>query len=390
MANQKIQWTEEMVGENHATKADTLGRHGAVEHANDGTHLNSYASLYEYTPAGSITSITTGGVYVKWVHSVAGEVKGAPFITSSISTDSITIGASGAGIYDTFLSASVSGEAGMAISLAIFVDGVREDKLTRTVRLGGGHKHFPDIADLKLGTLNSGDVTTMQSQDATYYDIQEVAIPTGFIIDLTFHDMVAPRIINTAGRYTGTSGHEVEIQIYDADTGADEVQDGGNGYTCIRSHTSGASTQPGSGGDWTSYWELKGAASDEDAWLTATAYDDAFDEVRSDTKDMPHDTIDYTRSWIVPGIHMVRKKYSDSNNDCRIRFIHNSSGTAAHQLLLDAVFLEDDHSGASITLNDFLDLSATEELDARITTDNGSTQVITTNVNFKLDRIEIG
>lgn len=38
MADQRIQYTEEMVGNGHPTKADTLNRLTAVEHATDGTH----------------------------------------------------------------------------------------------------------------------------------------------------------------------------------------------------------------------------------------------------------------------------------------------------------------------------------------------------------------
>ena len=391
MANQRILATEEMVGDNHATKADTLNRHGMVEHAEDGTHLSSYASLYEYTPAGSITSITTGGTYVKWAHSVAGLVTGGDFITSSTVNDNITIGSEGAGDYDAFLSASVSGESGLAISLAVFIDGIREDKLTRTVRLGGAHEHFPDSVDLKIGTLVAGTVATMQSQDATYYQFSETSTPTGFIADLTFSSVISPLLIDFSGRYSGNAGDEVECQIYDTSVGADEVQDGGNGYTCTRSHTSGATTRPGTGANWTSYWELKGAAAGEDAWLTATGYDDAFDEVRSDTKDLPYSaTADYTRRWLISGTHIVRQKYSDSNGDCRIRFIHTTAGNATHDTFIDAISIQDDHSAASITLSDFISLVATEEVDARITTDTDASQVITSNVNFKFNRIKIG
>lgn len=38
MADQSIQFTEEMVGAGHSTKADTLNRLSLVEHNNDGTH----------------------------------------------------------------------------------------------------------------------------------------------------------------------------------------------------------------------------------------------------------------------------------------------------------------------------------------------------------------
>ena len=38
MADQRIQYAEEVVGAGHPTKADTLNRRGDVEHATDGTH----------------------------------------------------------------------------------------------------------------------------------------------------------------------------------------------------------------------------------------------------------------------------------------------------------------------------------------------------------------
>lgn len=38
MANQRILYTEEMVGYGHPTKADTLNRHAMVQHNEDGTH----------------------------------------------------------------------------------------------------------------------------------------------------------------------------------------------------------------------------------------------------------------------------------------------------------------------------------------------------------------
>ena len=46
MADQRIQYTEEMVGNGHPTKPDTLNRHAAVEHNTDGAHkdITSYVS----------------------------------------------------------------------------------------------------------------------------------------------------------------------------------------------------------------------------------------------------------------------------------------------------------------------------------------------------------
>ena len=390
MAVEIIQWNEEMVGENHATKSDTLNRALVIAHASDGTHLDAYGSLYEYTPAGTVNSITTGGTYVKWANSTAGESDGTLVAVDAVDDD-MTIGTDGAGVYDAYLSASVSGQAGMEVSLAIFVDGSRQDKLTRTVNLGGAHEHFPDSVDLKVGTLVTGTVATMQSVDATYYQFSETATPTGFIADITFTGVHAPLIIDFAGRYSGNGGDDVECQIYDADTGADEVQNGGQAYHCIRSHTAAAADEPGVGANWTSYWEDVGAASGEDAWVVTTVYDDAFDEVRSATKDLPYSaSTDYVRRWLIDGSHVDRRKYSDTNEDCRIRFIHTTSGNATHDTFIDAISLQDDHAGASITISDLLALTATDVVDARFTTNIDSSELTATNVNFKLVRKKIG
>ena len=386
MADQRIQWTDEMVGNGHATKPDTLNKHGMVEHASDGTHLAAYGSLYEYTPTGTVNNITTGGTYVKWGNSTAGESDGT-FITVDATDDDMTIETGGAGVFDAYLSASVSGQAGMEVSLAIFVDGSRQDRLTRTVNLGGAHEHFPDSVDLKIGTPVTGTVSTMQSVDATYYQFSETNTPTGFIVDITFTGVHAPLIVDFTGRYSGNGGDDVECQIYDADTGLDRVQNGGTAYNCIRDNTAAAGNEPGVGADWTSYWEADGAASGEDAWVITTVYDDAFDEVRSATKDLPYSaSTDYVRRWLIDGSHITRRKYSDSNEDCRIRFIHTTAGNATHDTFIDAISLQDDHAGASITVSDLIALTATDVVDARFTTNIDSSEVTTTNVNFKLNR----
>jgi len=45
MSDQRIQYTEEMVGNGHPTKADTLNRFGNVEHDTDGTHQKAISHL---------------------------------------------------------------------------------------------------------------------------------------------------------------------------------------------------------------------------------------------------------------------------------------------------------------------------------------------------------
>tara|TARA_R110000796_G_scaffold252537_2_gene387469 strand:+ start:12028 stop:14700 length:2673 start_codon:yes stop_codon:yes gene_type:complete len=70
----------------------------------------------------------------------------------------------------------------------------------------------------------------------------------------------------------------------------DGVTNGGSSYTATTDHTSGASTEPGTGGSWAANWDLITAitvtANDKteaDAWVTATAYVIG-DKVLSETK----------------------------------------------------------------------------------------------------------
>lgn len=56
-------------------------------------------------------------------------------------------------------------------------------------------------------------------------------------------------------------------------TASSPVSDTGKYYRCIRGHTSSASTRPGTGGDWESYWyEDSSVSATAVAWATATAY----------------------------------------------------------------------------------------------------------------------
>ena len=68
MADQRIVYTEEMVGAGHPTKTDTLNRLALVEHATDGTH--DTVTLNKQTSAPSTTS-DQGAVYTKVIDSAA-------------------------------------------------------------------------------------------------------------------------------------------------------------------------------------------------------------------------------------------------------------------------------------------------------------------------------
>ena len=51
-----------------------------------------------------------------------------------------------------------------------------------------------------------------------------------------------------------------------------DVGHNGNVYVCIKGHTSGSTTEPGIGADWTTYWMTNTSATGDVAWATAEFY----------------------------------------------------------------------------------------------------------------------
>jgi hypothetical protein len=87
MANQRILYTEEMVGYNHPTKADTLNRHAMIEHLEDGTHGAITPS--SVTCAGAISGTTgtfTGAIDISGA--AAGQIAfpGTPNLSADVNT----------------------------------------------------------------------------------------------------------------------------------------------------------------------------------------------------------------------------------------------------------------------------------------------------------------
>ena len=69
-ADQTIASTEEMVGSGHATKTDTLNRHGLVEHNTDGTH--AAITPTSVTSAGAISGTT--GTFTGAITATGGQI----------------------------------------------------------------------------------------------------------------------------------------------------------------------------------------------------------------------------------------------------------------------------------------------------------------------------
>lgn len=63
MSDLRIQFSEEVVGANHGTKADTINRLALVEHNNDGTHKTLVQNVQYWATTGS-TTVTSGGTTI--------------------------------------------------------------------------------------------------------------------------------------------------------------------------------------------------------------------------------------------------------------------------------------------------------------------------------------
>lgn len=384
-----IEDQEEMVGTGHPTKADTLNRGFLIEHTSAGAHKPSYGELFEYTPAGTVISLPVADVFVKWDNASVGLEAGAGLIVGSAANDKMVVGAQGGGVYKVFEHVVYVAPIGNEVTVATFLNAAKQIKLTETATLGGASKAFPDSVDIKLGTLISGTVADVQSQDAVYLQVEEVNLNTGHIMDFAFSGVGTPKQVNFVGRYEGSSAHEVEVQIFDFTATVDDVQDAGVAYRCIRSHTSAASNQPGSGPQWTAYWESLGAPSGEPAWVVSTAYVDGFVDIRAAIKDLPSASVDYERHWLVPGAAVDRKDFVDGTGNVRVRTIHTSLGNTAHDMFYDLFSLEDDQGSKSVTSMTLLQLASTDEIDLRFASGIANAEIEITSVNLVLERIKI-
>lgn len=353
--------------------ASAIGEAGGV--------ISSYGSLYENSA--TFLELTDADTYYKWASTTIGEEKGAGYVVGSASTDNLTIGASGAGKYKVNFNMNYDTTHGVSNTAAVHVDNVAQDPLTMRKDAGAFPVKFPDSFDVVLGTLNSGTVDTLQFADANYVDVQEIVGDTGFIIDHTFSNIFDPHAACYWGIYEGGLNHEVEVMVRNYATTIDEVQNGGNGYTCIRSHISDAAKEPGVGADWAAYWSLKGAASGEAAWVTATAYVDGFDDLRAGTSDIPISTTDIFREWPYPA---ATSPYVNSGASI-VRFLHTSSGTASHKQLTDKLCIEDNHISTMISGSGVLDLSAGQVVDLRIKSNIGGENIHIHTANLNITRI---
>lgn len=131
----------------------------------------AYGQIYEQG-AGTEIAITTGGTFVKWVSSTAGE---SNLVTLSTDDDTITIDAGSAGMYLVAFQASFVGNAAEIYHWAVHVGGVLQDTVSSERKVGA--TDMGSQSGIGLIALSDADVvdlrvtSTTNSKTATVYHV---------------------------------------------------------------------------------------------------------------------------------------------------------------------------------------------------------------------------
>jgi hypothetical protein len=391
MANLKIQYSEKMTGEGHPTDPDTLNRLTAVEHEENGVHKVGtgkllHGQLYFYDESGTDTIIIAGGTFQDIDSLVVGLESGAGYLVGSGANGTFTVGANGAGRYRIKANLGFNSDPHKVVKLQAVKNAALINGSQSLLKVKEPPHTHPNLATVLIGSVDSGTVSDLSIVDGNHHVINEVAQATGFIIDYRWTDSTIHDKLTFFGRYDGSTGHAVEVKMRNFTRAIDAVQNGGNGYECLRTHTSAASNEPGVGADWASYWKDLGTASGEPAWLITTAYDDGFDDMRVETKDLPHSAgADYYREFEVPS---PQADYIEAGTNYQlVRFIHTDSGTATHDLFVDELSLIDLVSSEILTVESYVDLVANDVLKLQITSTLDNDIVEFTYLNFLAEKI---
>jgi hypothetical protein len=121
----------------------------------------AYAELYEGNgDAGASELVLLTGQWSQWVDSTVGLYTGGA--TPSATTDNITIGANGAGVYHVAATSSVVGPNNAIFRAAVFITGARRGDCQSAVRTTGGTEDTEGISVGCLVTLSAGDTLDLR------------------------------------------------------------------------------------------------------------------------------------------------------------------------------------------------------------------------------------
>jgi hypothetical protein len=139
---------------------------------------DAVGELFEINEApGTTINIPVAGNFVQWTTSVAGEGGPSDIVEVDAANDQLVVGAAGGGLYEVHAGMSLSGSANSLKQGAIFLNGVRQQKLEFNRQIGGGMDQgfvgisglirlvAADIVDLRFTADGNGDTVVLHHVD---------------------------------------------------------------------------------------------------------------------------------------------------------------------------------------------------------------------------------
>ena len=128
-----------------------------------------YGELFESNDVGTGITVVTAGTFVQWTTSTVGLQSGSPVMVGSTTTDDLTVGANGAGVYSVRVHASFSGNNNIVFRWALFVNGSIRSDCRTAARTSGGSGDIEGVAFsclVSLASTNTLDLRVTSDTDA--------------------------------------------------------------------------------------------------------------------------------------------------------------------------------------------------------------------------------
>lgn len=361
----------------------------------DTSNILVYGEMYESAFPGTSYTMTVANTYYQWASTTGGEVSGTGWLTYDSTNKRLVVGNSGAGKYRINFDVNGLADWEGAFTFALFKNGTQITKSNVYRALGRAGDMLPAAVTTIAGTYVEGNLNSILTEDysltngansAKYaYVVSEVSKPTGFCVQFDFANAEKSQKLGFVGNYNGHTGDNVIFQARDYTITASKVLHGGTTYTCFRDHTSGASTEPGVGADWQSYWIVLGTGGD--TWATSTAYVAGWVNMTSNARDLPQETPsamnikEFSFTW--------SNNYFDANRTVSVRAIHTSTGSnAGNAFLCDRIYLVREHIAFSATKEIITSLVANDYIELWMANTTAGTHVETRSVNIVMQKMD--
>lgn len=134
---------------------------------------DAYGELFEINEAGTTINIPVAGTFVKWTSSQAGLGGPSDLVDVDAANDELVIGANGGGVYEVVISTSMEGNNNSLKEGAVFLNGVRQQKLEFNRHIGNNVDEgaagisglltlvADDVVDLRFTADGNGDTVVL-------------------------------------------------------------------------------------------------------------------------------------------------------------------------------------------------------------------------------------